>query len=153
MWRHIFFLLCSASVRIESLLLLDVITCEDDYIPSSRVLGAPLLEAEAVHASGFIPAYEAKFGEDPRGGEAQLFDALYLVYYSLKAMRVDGRELVEDATDVYGRSCRQSPLWEYFIKIVDTDKSMGYSWFDYDVYYAQSDTASRAAFIYQEMSV
>ena len=29
------FLLCSASVRIESLLLLDVIACEDDYIPSS----------------------------------------------------------------------------------------------------------------------
>ena len=48
------FLLCSASVRIESLLLLDVIACEDDYIPSARVLGAPLLKAEAVHAEGYL---------------------------------------------------------------------------------------------------
>ena len=46
------FLLRSAPVRIEPLLLLDVVTCEDDHVPSARVLGAPLLESEAVHAEG-----------------------------------------------------------------------------------------------------
>ena len=109
--------------------------CVNDEVAQRLQNGFEGVEPTANPASGFIPAYEARFGEEPRAGEPQLFDALYLVYYSLKAMRVDGRELVEDATDAYGRNCRQSPLWEYLIKIVDTDKMMGYSWFDYDVYY------------------
>ena len=46
------FLLRSAPMRIESLVLLDVVTREDDGVPSARVLGAPLLKAEAVHAEG-----------------------------------------------------------------------------------------------------
>ena len=69
------FLFRSASVRIESLLLLDVIACEDDYIPSARVLGAPLLEAEAVHAEGYLLGREGALHrgahefDDARGGE------------------------------------------------------------------------------------
>ena len=43
------FLLRSAPMRIESLALLDGVTREDDGVPSARVLGAPLLESEAVH--------------------------------------------------------------------------------------------------------
>lgn len=90
------------------------------------------VEPTANPSSGFIAAYEAKFGDHPRRGEAQLFDAVYLVYYSLKAMQADGRQIVEDATDFSGKSCRHSPLWEYFIKMVDGDKSYSYNWFDYD---------------------
>ena len=41
-------------MRIEPLVLLDVVACEDDYVPSARVLGAPLLESEAVHAEGYL---------------------------------------------------------------------------------------------------
>ena len=69
------FLLCSASVRIESLLLLDVIACEDDYIPSARVLGAPLLKAEAIHTEGYLLGREGALHrgahelDDARGGE------------------------------------------------------------------------------------
>ena len=110
--------------------------CVNDEVARTIQNGLEGVEPTANPASGFIPAYEAKFGEEPRAGEAQLFDALYLVYYSLKALLVDGRELIEDATDDYGRSCRRSPLWEYLVQIVDTDKDMGYGWFDYDVYYA-----------------
>ena len=110
--------------------------CVNDEVAQTLQSGFEGVEPTANPASGFIPAYESKFGEEPRAGEPQLFDALYLVYYSLKAMLVDGRELIEDATDAYGRSCRQSPLWEYFIKIVDNDKDIAYSWFDYDAYYA-----------------
>ena len=109
--------------------------CVNEEVAKTVQSGFEGVEPTANPASGFIPAYEAKFGEHPQGGEAQFFDALYLVYYSLKAMLVDGRELVEDATDAYGRSCRQSPLWEYFVEIVDTEKEFGYGWFDYDVYY------------------
>ena len=110
--------------------------CVNDEVAQTIQSGLEGVEPTANPASGFIPAYEAKFGEEPRAGEPQLFDAIYLVYYSLKAMLVDGRELMEDTVDAYGRSCRQSPLWEYFIKIVDNDKDMPYSWFDYDAYYA-----------------
>ena len=46
------FLLRSAPMRIEPLVLLDVVTREDDGVPSARVLGAPLLESETVHAEG-----------------------------------------------------------------------------------------------------
>ena len=69
------FLFRSASVRIESLLLLDVVACEDDYIPSARVLGAPLLEAEAVHGKGYLLGREGALHggahelDDARGGE------------------------------------------------------------------------------------
>ena len=110
--------------------------CVNEEVAKTIQNGFEGVEPTANPASGFIPAYEAMFGTHPHGGEAQLFDALYLVYYSLKAMLVDGRELVEDATDAYGRSCRQSPLWEYFVEIVDADKEFGYGWFDHDVHYA-----------------
>ena len=108
--------------------------CVNEEVAKTLQNGFEGVEPTANPASGFIPAYESRFGEHPQGGEAQIFDALYLVYYSLKAMLVDGRELVEDVTDAYGGSSRQSPLWEYFIKIVDTEKESGYSWFDYDVH-------------------
>ena len=49
-----FFLILHAAVGIEPLLLLDVVACEDDHVPSARVLGAPLLESEAVHAEGYL---------------------------------------------------------------------------------------------------
>lgn len=106
--------------------------CVNDEVARTLKNGYEGVEPTANPASGFIPAYEAKFGEHPRRGEAQLFDAVYLVYYSLKAMLMDGREIVEDATDVYGTS-RHSPLWEYFIKVVDAEDDYNYGWFDYDV--------------------
>ena len=109
--------------------------CVNEEVARTLQNGFEGVEPTANPTSGFIPVYESKFGEHPQGGEAQLFDALYLVYYSLKAMLVDGRELMEDTTDAYGRSCRQSPLWEYFVQVVDNDKEGAYSWFDYDTHY------------------
>ena len=109
--------------------------CVNEDVAKILQSGFEGVEPTADPASGFIPAYESKFGNHPRAGEAQLFDALYLVYYSLKSMLVDGHDLVEDVTDIYGNSRRQSPLWEYFVKIVDYDKSDTYGWFDYDVHY------------------
>ena len=109
--------------------------CVNEDVAKILQSGFEGVEPTADPASGFIPAYESKFGDHPRAGEAQLFDALYLVYYSLKSMLVDGHDLVEDVTDIYGNSRRQSPLWEYFVKIVDYDKSDTYGWFDYDVHY------------------
>ena len=109
--------------------------CVNEEVAKILQSGFEGVEPTANPASGFIPAYESKFGDHPRAGEAQLFDALYLVYYSLKSMLVDGRDLLEDCTDSYGNRRRQSPLWEYFVKIVDYDKYDTYGWFDYDVHY------------------
>lgn len=109
--------------------------CVNEDVAKILQSGFEGVEPTADPASGFIPAYESKFGDHPRAGEAQLFDALYLVYYSLKSMLVDGRDLLEDCTDSYGNRRRQSPLWEYFVKIVDYDKYDTYGWFDYDVHY------------------
>ena len=69
------FLLRSAPMRIESLVLLDVVTREDDGVPSARVLGAPLLESEAVHAEGDLLGREGALHraadelDDARGGK------------------------------------------------------------------------------------
>lgn len=107
--------------------------CVNEEIAQILQNGYEGIEATANPASGFTAAYEAKFGEHPRRGEAQLFDAVYLIYYSLKAMQVDERKIVEEITDSYGKSSRHSPLWEYFVKMVDGDKSYSYNWFDYSV--------------------
>ena len=64
------FLLRSAPVRIEPLLLLDVVACEDDGVPSARVLGAPLLESESVHAADTTaasPVDPSDSAEDTQG--------------------------------------------------------------------------------------
>ena len=66
-------------MRIEPLLLLDVVTCEDDHVPSARVLGAPLLESEAVHAEG-----------DLLGREGALHCAAVNEYQGL--LKEEGRE-------------------------------------------------------------
>lgn len=109
--------------------------CVSEEVAQTLKNGYEGVEPTANPASGFIAAYEGRFGEHPRRGEAQLFDAVYLVYYSLKAMLVDGHEIVENTTDAYGTSRRHSPLWEYFIQIVDYDKDYAYGWFDYDVHF------------------
>lgn len=116
-----------------------VLFCSDACVNAevAKVLknGFEGVEPTANLTSGFIAGYESVFGEHPGRGDAQLFDAIYLVYYSLKAMLVDGRELVEDTTDEYGVSSRRSPLWEYFIKVVDCKGAYSYSWLDYDVHH------------------
>ena len=109
--------------------------CVSEEVAQTLKNGYEGVEPTANPASGFIAAYEGRFGEHPRRGEAQLFDAVYLVYYSLKAMLVDGHEIVENTTDAYGTSRRHSPLWEYFIQMVDYDKDYAYGWFDYDVHF------------------
>lgn len=106
--------------------------CVNEKVAKTFKNGFEGIEPTANPASGFIAAYEARFDEHPRRGEAQVFDAVYLVYYSLKAMLADGRQVVEDAIDDSGKSCRHSPLWKYFIEIVDADKTYSYNWFDYD---------------------
>lgn len=78
--------------------------------------------------SGFNAAYQAKFGEQPIGGEAQLLDAIYLTYYSLTAMVTDGHSIIEDEKDEDGQVQRWSPLWRYFVKVVDEDSSVEIGW-------------------------
>lgn len=109
--------------------------CVNDEIAAILKNGIEGVEPTADPASGFIVAYDARFGEHPRRGEAQFFDAVYLLYYSLRAMLADGRQLVENSTDKLGYPCRHSPLWQYFIKVVDGDpyNAYAYNWLDYDV--------------------
>lgn len=64
-----------ALVGIHALRSLDVVACEGDGYPSARVLGTPLLEAEAVHAEGDLLGREACADvladelDDARGGK------------------------------------------------------------------------------------
>lgn len=107
--------------------------CVHEKVAESLLLdGVEGVEPTANPSSGFVAAYQAKFGEHPRRGEAQVFDAVYLLYYSLMAMLTEDRELVEDTMDSYGKQSRTSPLWEYFIKVVDTEKTYSYNWFDFE---------------------
>ena len=81
--------------------------------------------------SGFTASYTAKFGEEPMGGEAQLFDALYLLTYALTA-----REAQQPVPGEPQGEANPSDLSDYMIKVVDGRDSNPYSWLEDDAYLA-----------------
>ncbi|MGM9786878.1 MAG: C13 family peptidase [Candidatus Cryptobacteroides sp.] len=83
--------------------------------------------------SGFNASYRAKFGEEPLGGEPQLFDAIYILHYALAGLVADKAELFKDTTDKYGVPVRRSILGDYIVKVVDGRDSRPFGWFPDDV--------------------
>lgn len=102
--------------------------CVDDRVAKEVKNDYEGVALAAYPLSGFNASYQAKFGEEPMGGEPQLMDAIYLVYYSLTAMLADGHEPFENGTDAEGQSRRCSPLWKYFVKVVDSDSETKLGW-------------------------
>ncbi|MGN0281551.1 MAG: C13 family peptidase [Prevotella sp.] len=70
--------------------------------------------------SGFAVAYREKYGEEPLPGEAQLYDAILMLAYSLTAQ--------EAATE-------QLPLNEAIVKVVDGNATVDGSWLSDDIMY------------------
>ena len=79
-------------------------------------------------SSGFAACYQAKFGEEPLSGEAQLFDALSLLYYALTAMEAHDAPLFADSTDDLGLPARSSMLNDYLVQVVDGRESVPQGW-------------------------
>lgn len=102
--------------------------CVDDRVAREVKNDYEGVDLAAYPQSGFNASYQAKFGEEPMGGEPQLMDAIYLVYYSLTVMLADEHELFEDMIDSDGRSRRCSPLWKYFVRVVDADSETEVGW-------------------------
>lgn len=78
--------------------------------------------------SGFSSIYEAKFGESPVAGEAQLFDAVVLLYYSLIAMEAHDAPLFTDGQDDLGQPARLSSLNAYLEQVVDGRENAPKGW-------------------------
>lgn len=86
------------------------------------------LEVAPNPSSAFAVCYKAKFGVEPLAGEAQFFDALFLLHYSLIAMNAHGDTLFKDSVDYIGQPARHSTLWQYVVKVVDGRDPAPHGW-------------------------
>ena len=104
-----FSLILHAAVCLEPLVLLDVVACEDDGVPSAHIEYAALYKPEAVHAQGDLLGRERPLHraadelDDARGGEelahlvavghAQVGGDELLLHAGLLELAVVAREL------------------------------------------------------------
>jgi len=85
------------------------------------------VEPTAAPESGFIPAYRSKFnGEEPLGGEPQLFDAIYMLYYAL-TLEEYNKSQAGDKSAVSG-----SDLNDAIVELVDGRETFDCSWLEDD---------------------
>lgn len=73
------------------------------------------VEPAPLPGSGFAAVYATKYGHYPKGGTAQVFDAVYLLTYALTAMEAKGE------SDVY-------ELWESVVEVLDGAEACHAGW-------------------------
>lgn len=86
------------------------IYCTDSFVTGKIAAGVKNYDYEGVDInaspeSGFIEAYKGRFGREPENGEAQLFDAVYLLSYAAAFQLHSGSSLNDALLEVVeGRS-------------------------------------------------